>query len=200
MAGCLTVLPATVAQAGCGNCGAHGAKTEAKASEGSWTCGAKARGTEAKACEGAGGCNGYGRGTQAKAEAAQSVVNQEVAKKIETYVDADKKAKGGYFLLYDEKNDRPIALTLRRIHDSVAMNAGEGEYIACAEFVDSTGKAYDVDFLVKQGGEAGLQVSEVAIHKEGGEHRYKWHRTEHGLERQNVGQAGAEAETAGEES
>jgi hypothetical protein len=213
--GCLALLPVSVAHAGCGSCGAHAEKTEVKAGG---TCGSTcghAKKTEAKAAEGCCGTCGHAHGSEAKATkagwscagdagakqaGAEAAHKTAVVEAVEQYIKQDKQARGGYFLLYDAKHDKPLALTLKGVHADKVMHAGDGKFLACADFVDTSGKTYDVDIFVKQAADSQLEVSEVAIHKAGDEHRYKWHKTEHGLEKQHADHGGSEAKRTAEKS
>jgi len=184
----------------CGSCEAHGRKGEAKAAEGTWSCGGKVHATEAKAAMGSGGCCGKSESGQTSAKNVESSEKTKVVKKVEQYIQRDKEAKGGYFLLYDEKVDKPLALTLQGVHKDMVLDAGDGTYVACADFVDTDGKVYDVDILVRDAGDRGLEVSGVSIHKAGDEHRYQWRKTEHGLEKQHAERTADEAKTTGGKS
>ena len=102
-----------------------------------------------------------------------SVTTDMMAKAIEGYISKDTALKGGYFFLHDAKTNAPLALKLDKVHRDKLSKVGDGLYFACSDFKTTSGKTYDLDFFMEST-ESGLQVSEVMIHKESGNPRYRW--------------------------
>lgn len=96
-----------------------------------------------------------------------------LAKGITDYVDKDSELKGGYFLVYDKQQGKPLALTLQKVHKDRLASLGDGIYFACADFSATDGNIYDVDVFMK-GKPDNLKVTDVSIHKKNGESRYDW--------------------------
>lgn len=92
---------------------------------------------------------------------------------IKDFVSRDSKLKGGKFLIFDDKADLALALTLIKVHDDRVSQVGENLYFACSDFLTNKDKVYDLDFFM-QGTDSGLQVTEVMIHKEETKPRYTW--------------------------
>ncbi len=106
--------------------------------------------------------------------AAPAVVTKEMmSEAITGYINKDTALKGGYFCVYDTKANAPLALKLDKVHQDKLAKVSEGLYFACSDFKATDGKMYDLDFFMKST-PMGLQVSEVAIHKEAGQPRYGW--------------------------
>lgn len=97
-----------------------------------------------------------------------------LAKEIEQYVKNESKLKGGYFLLYDDKSETPLILTLDKVHKERLSKVGDDLYFACSDFKGTDGKNYDVDFFMKKTG-SGLELTELTIHKVNGKARYTWY-------------------------
>jgi hypothetical protein len=97
----------------------------------------------------------------------------QLAQAIQGYVAEDVRAKGGYFLVFDPITKQPLALTLDRVHEERLSGLGGGVYFACADFTSLDGKVYDVDVFMKEG-KAGLEPTEVHVHKVDGKPRYTW--------------------------
>lgn len=107
------------------------------------------------------------------AEPKSSLTLEEFARAITRYVTGDTSTKGGYFLVFDRVEKKPLALTLERVHSERLSALGGGIYFACADFTSIDGTAYDVDVFMQEGG-GGLQTTEVHIHKVNGKPRYTW--------------------------
>jgi hypothetical protein len=108
-----------------------------------------------------------------KAAMAAVVTKEMMAEAITGYINKDTDLKGGFFCCYDTKANAPLALKLDKVHQDKLAKVSEGLYFACSDFKATDGKMYDLDFFMKST-EHGLQVSEVAIHKEAGKPRYGW--------------------------
>lgn len=96
-----------------------------------------------------------------------------LAKEITQYVEKESKLKGRHFLFYDEKEEKPLVLSLDRVHKDKLSKVAEGTYFACSDFKSKDGKTYDLDFFLKET-DSGLQVDEITVHKEDGKARYGW--------------------------
>jgi hypothetical protein len=100
---------------------------------------------------------------------------EEVAQVIEAYVKRDSELKGGYFLVYDDKADKPLRLHLDKVHRERLSKIEDGLYFVCADFKTPEGTVYDLDFWMTGTNKEDLSVSDViAVHKEDGKRRYYW--------------------------
>lgn len=96
-----------------------------------------------------------------------------LAKAIREYVKRDTTLKGGFFTVYDQEAKKALALTLVKVHEDKLAAVKKGVYFACADFETPDGHLYDLDIFMQET-KAGLEVSEVSIHKEDGKARYTW--------------------------
>jgi hypothetical protein len=96
-----------------------------------------------------------------------------LAEAIARYIEHDSKLKGGYFLVYDAEEKKPLALQLQKVHRERLATLGGGVYFACTDMKATDGTVYDLDFFTKQT-EQGLETTEIAIHKKSGKPRYNW--------------------------
>ena len=110
-------------------------------------------------------------GTKEKA----SLTIDDLSLAIETYIEKETKLKGGYFLIYDAKAKKPLALTLDRVHKERLSNIGGGVYFACADFKTSNGKVYYLDVFMEGSSKDNLKVTDISVHKEAGKPRYAWY-------------------------
>jgi transglutaminase-like putative cysteine protease len=95
----------------------------------------------------------------------------EIEEGIKAYIEREKEANGGYFLVNDEK--RQLRLKLVRVHTEYLSNLGPSKHFACVDLADEKGDVYDVDFFME--GEPGaMQVTETSLHKLNGKPFYSW--------------------------
>ncbi len=106
-------------------------------------------------------------------ESQTEVTKETLAEAITGYINKDTALKGGYFCCYDTKANAPLALKLDKVHQDKLATVSDGLYFACSDFKATDGKMYDLDFFMKST-DHGLEVSEVAVHKEAGKPRYGW--------------------------
>ncbi len=97
-----------------------------------------------------------------------------MAKAITDYINKDSQLKGGYFLFYDAKDKKPLALTLTKVHKDRLSQVGKNLYFACTDFKEAGGTMYDLDFFMKNIDDQ-LQVTDVKVHKQADKPRYTWH-------------------------
>ncbi len=97
----------------------------------------------------------------------------ELADAITAYIVQDTKLKGGYFLVYDAEEKRPLTLKLDHVHKERLASLGGGVYFACTDMKTDDGMVYDLDFFMKQT-PRGPETTEVSIHKKAGKPRYGW--------------------------
>ena len=97
----------------------------------------------------------------------------QLAESIEKYIQRDVKLKGGFFI-FDLKNDEILNLTLSKIHKERLSNLGDDTYFACADFLASNGKIYDLDVFMTGKSQDNLIVTEINVHKESDVARYGW--------------------------
>jgi hypothetical protein len=106
-------------------------------------------------------------------ERAQEITTDALAQGIEGYIQKEAKMKGGYFLIFDTVDKKPLVLTLEKVHRDKLASLGNGMYFACTDMKNTDGVVYDLDFFMADV-EGGLQPSEVSIHKKAGKPRYGW--------------------------
>jgi hypothetical protein len=106
-------------------------------------------------------------------KAAANLTIDQLAQAINEYVAGDTQAKGGFFLVYDQVAKKPLVLSLDRVHEERLSALGGGVYFACADFNSLEGTTYDIDVFMKEN-EAGLEATEVHVHKVDGKPRYTW--------------------------
>ncbi len=112
--------------------------------------------------------------TEHPSDHGSTVSKENLAEAIEMYVSQEAEVKGGYFLVFDGKADKPLVLSLKKVHKERLSKVGKDTYFACADFVTPGGKAYDLDIFMKGADAENLVVTEVSVHKEDGKARYKW--------------------------
>jgi hypothetical protein len=108
-----------------------------------------------------------------KAKAADTMTLDELAEAITLYVERDAKLKGGWFLVYDAVDKKPLMLKLDKVHKEKLASLGGGVYFACADLKSDGGVVYDLDFFMKRGA-SGIETTEVSVHKKAGQPRYGW--------------------------
>ncbi|MBI4546423.1 MAG: hypothetical protein HY707_00470 [Ignavibacteriae bacterium] len=108
-----------------------------------------------------------------KVERTAAITTESLAEAIAGYINKDASLKGGYFIFYDQKTNKPLLLTLEKVHKDKLSRVSEDMYFACTDLKEKGGKTYDFDFFMKST-DSGLQVSEIMLHKENGKPRYSW--------------------------
>lgn len=106
-------------------------------------------------------------------ESAETMTLDELADAIAGYIAQDSKLKGGYFLVFDPVDEKPLMLKLEKVHKERLSALGGGVYFACSDMKASDGTVYDLDFFMKRMGNR-IETTEVAIHKKAGVARYGW--------------------------
>lgn len=112
---------------------------------------------------------------KAKVEKKAGISKGNLAKAIQGYIKEETNLKGGYFLVYDQKAKKPLALKLVRVHKKRLSRVGSDVYFACADFKAPEGKVYDLDIFMKGTDVKNLKVTEISVHKEAGKPRYTWY-------------------------
>jgi len=75
---------------------------------------------------------------------------------------------GEEYIIYDSGDGNVKGLTFKELHSGIVTKGDF--YVSCADFTDSSGNLYDVDFLVAESnGE--LRVYQALVHKINGEKR-----------------------------
>lgn len=74
------------------------------------------------------------------------LTKEALAQAISDYVKKDADIKEGYFLVYDEVEKKPVALTLEKVHDDKLSAIGNGVYFACADFKPPEGTLYELTY------------------------------------------------------
>jgi hypothetical protein len=92
---------------------------------------------------------------------------------IITYITKDSKLKGGFFLIYDAVDKKPLQLELQKVHKDKLATVRDGVYFACTDMKASDGTLYDLDFFMQQT-DHGIETTEVSVHKKAGTPRYGW--------------------------
>ncbi|MCH7549306.1 MAG: hypothetical protein IH969_07220 [Candidatus Krumholzibacteriota bacterium] len=106
-------------------------------------------------------------------QAASEMTLDALAVAITDYVKQDAKLKGGFFLVYDAVDKKPLQLTLVKVHKDKLATLGDGVYFACTDMKTADGTVYDLDFMMKET-DHGIRTTEVMVHKKSGEPRYAW--------------------------
>ncbi len=108
-----------------------------------------------------------------KDKAASQMTLDALAVAITEYVELDTKLKGGFFLIYDTVDKKPLQLKLVKVHKDKLASLGDGVYFACTDMKTMDGTLYDLDFFMKRT-DHGIETTEVSVHKKSGEPRYGW--------------------------
>jgi len=125
-------------------------------------------------CFTVGSINAEHPGAQPTKKVAGIISMEELVEAIEVYVNQDMELRGGYFMVYDQKVKKPLALKLDRVHKEIGT-IGNNIYFACAYFKTTEGKLYDLDFFMKGTEKNNLRMTEITVHKEAGKPRYNWY-------------------------
>jgi hypothetical protein len=96
-----------------------------------------------------------------------------IASAIKKHVDTKSKKDNGYFVVEDKVDNKTLQLKLDRIHMERLSALRGDNYFACVDFTNKDGKSYDIDFFLKDNGDA-LKVTETIVHKKEGKPRYSW--------------------------
>ncbi len=89
--------------------------------------------------------------TKAHATFKPTMTTDDMARAIQSYVDADSKLKGGSFLVWDATTSKTLSLKLAKIHLDKLAKVSDGLYFACCDFTATDGKTYDLDFFMTDG-------------------------------------------------
>lgn len=103
------------------------------------------------------------------------VTKEELATAIKGYVKKEAALKGGYFLVYDRVDQKPLVLSLTKVHKERLSRVGPNTYFACADFTTPKGTVYDLDIFMKGHDKDNLSVTQITVHKKDGKERYTWH-------------------------
>ncbi len=107
-------------------------------------------------------------------KATKSITADFVKKSIKQHAEDQAKAKGGVFVIHDDKLNKDWRLKLAQVHDPVRTFEKDGQtiYFACSDFKSNDSKdVLDIDFwMVSKGNK--LEVIDTKIHKVNGEPRY----------------------------
>lgn len=106
-------------------------------------------------------------------KAAPTMSMDALSSAIKGYVKQDAALKNGYFVIYDKVDEKPLALTLDKVHEDKLASLGDGVYFACTDMKATDGTMYDLDFMMKKT-DSGIEPTEVSIHKKAGTPRYSW--------------------------
>ena len=106
-------------------------------------------------------------------DSTEKMTLDELAVAITHYIEHDSRLKGGYFLVYDAEEKKPLMLTLEKVHKDRLSALGGGVYFACTDMKAAGGTLYDFDFFMKRAGPV-IETTEVSIHKKAGVPRYGW--------------------------
>ena len=101
------------------------------------------------------------------------LTEEELARDIVFYITKDSALKGGYFLVYDQKEKKPLVLTFVKVHDGKLSEVEKGVYFVCVDFKTPEGALYDIDIFMKEGRET-MEADNITIHKAEGKPRYTW--------------------------
>lgn len=106
--------------------------------------------------------------------AKNSVTVDEVAEAIASYVQKDMDLKGGYFMVYDDVDDKALLLRLDDVHRDRLGNFGDDTYFCSADFTDPAGTAYVLDIFMRGESASELKPTQISIYEKDGVPRYTW--------------------------
>ncbi len=109
-------------------------------------------------------------------KATKSVTADFVKNSIKRHVADQAKAKGGVFVIHDDKLNKDWRLRLVEVHDPVRTFEKDGQtiYFACSDLKSAdTQDVLDIDFWMVSKGKK-LEVIDTKIHKVNGEPRYTY--------------------------
>jgi hypothetical protein len=109
-----------------------------------------------------------------KSATGPTFTTRDMGRAIERHVEKDAELKGGKFLVWDAVKERPLVLTLERIHEDRLAQVAEDAAFVCADFKSPDGTVYDLDFFLTGPDGEHLELTELTIHKEAGQARYAW--------------------------
>ncbi len=112
--------------------------------------------------------------TEPPSKKTAAVTKEALSVAIENYVKEQAKIEGGYFLFYDAREDKALALTLDKVHKDRLSRIKDDVYFACADFRANDGTMYDLDIFMKGESPAQLKVTAITLHKKNGKARYIW--------------------------
>lgn len=115
-----------------------------------------------------------GAHTASAPASAPALTKEALARAIRAWVEEDARIRGGYLMVYDSVQARPLALTLVRVHEERLSRVGRNRYFACADFRDQDDSLYDLDFFMEGPDDASLRTTEITVHKKAGVARYNW--------------------------
>ncbi len=96
----------------------------------------------------------------------EQVEKDAVKEAIKEYIEKDTELKGGYFLLWDDKEKQTLRLEFSRFHEEVRYIKDEDAYFMCTDFVSlDNRRLVDVDFWLKPTEDGSLEVTAIKIHK-----------------------------------
>ncbi len=94
------------------------------------------------------------------------VEKDQVKQTIKDYIEGDARLKGGYFLLWDDKERRTLRLKFSKFHKKVRYIKDEGAYFMCTDFISlDDRRLIDVDFWLKPAEDGTLRITTIKIHK-----------------------------------
>lgn len=102
----------------------------------------------------------------------------EFASAVDSYVAAQTKKDGGYFLVKDKKQNKMLKLKLQKIHKKRLASLGNNEFFVCADFDAQDGKVYDIDIFMRGTSKNNLKATRTMVHKDNGHPRYTWYEDE----------------------
>jgi len=102
------------------------------------------------------------------------VTKDSLADAVDEWVAHHMEVFGGYFTVWDPKDETALVLKLDKVHRERVSKLEEEVYFACADFKAKDGTVYDLDIFMAPHGE-NLMATEVKVHKKDGEARYTWH-------------------------
>ena len=103
----------------------------------------------------------------------EKITLQNLAKAIESFVEADILLRGA-FLVIDPVSNDVLKLSLEKVHKERLSHIGGDVYFACADFNEEGGKVFDLDIFLHGTNTDNLMVTEISVHKEDGKARYGW--------------------------
>ena len=103
-----------------------------------------------------------------------AITKDALADAIEGYVMEQAELGDGYFIVTDDITGEELKLTLDKVHRKRLARIGPDEYFACADFMATDGRVFDLDVFMKGTDKDNLEFSQFMVHKVEDKERYTW--------------------------
>ena len=101
-----------------------------------------------------------------------------LSRALGSWMERDRAAKGGKFLLYDAEARAVLDLEAIKLDDGDHLHRlADGRFLSWGEFRDAAGRVYMIDFYFKRTADQFLFDDEITIFSRDGVKRYGWDET-----------------------